>query len=83
MSKITAAPPDVSVHDLAAIRKGILDARRDFPRVVDFYTGECQTHRFKDFLATGDYYTDELTRRAWKTTMFKEIDRVEKLFLIP
>jgi hypothetical protein len=69
-----------TVHDLGSIRAGILDARKDFPRMYDFYSGKCESARFGEFLAIGDFYTEPLTRQAWRRTIFKEIDRVDALF---
>lgn len=68
-------------HELGAIRTGILDARKDFPRLYDFYAGTCDSELFAGFLAIGDFYVEPLTRQAWKRTIFKEIDRVEALWL--
>lgn len=68
------------IHDIGCIRKGILDARGDFARLYDFYAGNCDAERFTSFLATGSYYTSQLTRAAWSRTIFKEIDRIEASF---
>ena len=72
--------PDTTTHDVGCLRKGILDARRDFARLYDFYAGNCDAERFSAFLATGGYYTEPLTRAAWSRTIFTEIDRIEASF---
>lgn len=69
-----------TIHDIGCIRTGITDARKDFARLYDFYSGRCEASLFGQFLAIGDFYTEPLTRAAWKRTIFKEIDRVDALF---
>lgn len=66
----------------AAIRTGILDARKDFNRLYHFWSGTCDAESFAKFLAIGDYYADPLTTKAWRQTIYKEIDRVEALFAV-
>jgi hypothetical protein len=69
-------------QQLAAIRTGILDARKDFNKLYHFWSGTCDAEMFSKFLAMGDFYVDPLTRKAWQHTIFKEIDRVEALFAV-
>lgn len=72
--------PAFTTEDVAAVRKGITDARHDFARLYDFFAGNCDTEQFTVFLGIGEMYCNPLTRKAWNRTIFKEIARIEATF---
>lgn len=66
---------------MAAIRRGVVQAKEDFSSLYLFYTGEYHMDLYEDFLNLGDTFHDPLEGRAWKRTICQEVHRFEKVLV--
>lgn len=66
---------------MAAIRRGVVQAKTDFSALYLFYTGEYHMDLYNDFLNLGDIFEDPLEGRAWKRTICQEVHRFERVLV--